>query len=168
MRYGENVGLGLKGQTMKTGELIELTSSNEVRTGLLLVSSDSVQVLSCRNGNVLSENNCIQIEFENCKFISKFSDFCVECEDGYYLTDDYSRCTLCNLTYGDNCLSCNSSECFTCEFGYKLSDDHKSCIKATECVMYDGKCVKCNNEKDIKISMNVFNVLEKMLMIVIC
>ncbi|ELP92758.1 serine-threonine protein kinase, putative [Entamoeba invadens IP1] len=71
--------------------------------------SGGVPYILCRENGIIT----------NCK--EKTSSICIECDQGYYLKDNY--CNECN----ENCLSCNDQVCYTCKEGTFLTLDQKGC-----------------------------------------
>ena len=138
-------------------------------------------IINCENCN--NGNNCILCKegykqsFDNsscddiitfCKKYNNNYDYCIECNDGYYLLDnDRLNCHNESLepdkyftedegkTYKscekaiNNCEKCNNgSKCILCKEGFKHSSDNSSCGEIiNSCKKYDNNyeyCEECN------------------------
>ena len=146
----ENCEESINGNCIKCKEGYYLDKLNEVcekkydNFSLCLQSFDNKTCDICDSNNYFDENGiCIPT-----KYCSKSINFtCVECIEGYYLTQENSVCTFThNCVIGDKdlgmCMKCNDSfyldgNDYICKTN-KENNEFKYCTK-TE----DGKCIEC-------------------------
>ena len=58
----------------------------------------------------------------------------------FYFNTNQNLCTTCAATYGQLCVTCNSSQCQTCSSGYVLASNNQSCASKDCDVEY---CLDC-------------------------
>ena len=93
---------------------------------------------SCPNMTVWSNSsfNCIECGRANQQICASCAIF------NFYFNTNQNLCTTCAATYGQLCLTCNTSQCISCSSGFTLSNDLQSC-KSPGCnVQY---CISCTN-----------------------
>jgi len=126
----------------------------------------------CKDGYKFDQENIIcNLKIPHCKTFDSNFEFCVECDEGYYLiNEDKEKCynkndepideekyftedegktyTNCQTAI-ENCLKCdNRNYCNLCKDGYLLENENKECnSKIPHCKAFDSSyefCVECD------------------------
>lgn len=129
---------------------------------------------------LLSDTNCkirTITEISNCEKLSKTSEKCENCNDGYTQTNDFLACLpelLRCKTYESSTKSSESLTCNTCEENYYKTSENL-CISGNilNCQIYnnDQTCQKCKNKYFLEnsicsphseiLSCSLYNLTEK-------
>lgn len=111
-------------------------------------SQSSLRCFKCQNQYFLAQNKCIarQVTTVNCKAYSMVNDFCIECENGFYLSNEKECINYPRGIYG--CIDYkDENTCTNCDKHMYLTGTTCNAVvtRITNCAYYkdDKTCSRC-------------------------